>query len=95
MDCLFMSDDLTRLHEIDRLIASGRERLVQQKRRIAELQSKGYNAAGSMALLREEVHYLHLMTAQRRFIARTLGVQDGLKTNGLRDRWGVARVDRS
>jgi hypothetical protein len=73
-DCV--SAELDRLHELDRQIADRRELVIQQKRLIADLQKEGRNAIGSMGLLRELEHSLHVMSDHRKVIARRLKRQD-------------------
>jgi hypothetical protein len=73
-DCV--SAELDRLHELDRQIADRRELVIQQKRLIADLQKGGRNAIGSMGLLRELEHLLHVMSDHRKVIARRLKRQD-------------------
>jgi hypothetical protein len=74
-----MPDEQKRLREVDRQIAAGHERIIQQKRCIADLQRDGHSAAASMARLRELEHSLHLISAQRRVIASRLKRRDFLK----------------
>jgi hypothetical protein len=75
-----MSDELRRLREVDRLIAESRERIMQQKRCITDLQRDGHSAAASMDLLRKLEDSLHLISAQRKVIAGRLERRDFLET---------------
>ena len=73
-----MSDEPRRLREVDRLIAESRERIMQQKRCITDLQRDGHSAR--MDLLRKQEDSLHLISAQRKVIASRLKRRDFLET---------------
>jgi tRNA A37 N6-isopentenylltransferase MiaA len=64
--------ELSCLQEIERKIDEGRDRARKLKQQIADLQSRGRNAVGSMGYLRELQHSLHLMAAHRDEVARRL-----------------------
>jgi hypothetical protein len=64
--------DKRKLKEIDRHIAEWRTLIATQKKRIADLQSGGHNAAGSITLLRELENSLGSMRHERGTIARRI-----------------------
>ena len=64
--------ELSCLQEIEQKIAEGRNRAMKLKQQIADLQSRGRSAIGSMGYLRELQHSLHLMAAHRDEVARQL-----------------------
>jgi hypothetical protein len=64
--------DKRKLEEIDRHIAEWRTLVVTQKKRIADLQRAGHNAAGSITLLRELETSLGSMRHERGTIARRI-----------------------
>lgn len=64
--------DEQHLQEADRQIAEARQRIIQQKRQIADLQRNGLNAVGSMGLLHELNVSLRILTEHRAIIARRL-----------------------
>ena len=67
-----MPDEANQLQEADRQIAEARQRIIEQKRCIADLQRDGRNAVGSMELLRELNMSLRIITEHRAIIARRL-----------------------
>ena len=75
--------DKRKLEEIDRHIAEWRTLIVTQKKRIADLQRGGHNAAGSITLLRELETSLRSMLHERGAIARRI------ERLGLRNPQGV------
>ena len=66
------SDEWKSLEEADRQIVERRALITVQKRRIADLQRDGHNAAGSIALLRELEASLRSMIKDRDVNARRL-----------------------
>ena len=64
--------DKRKLEEIERHIAEWRTLIATQKKRIADLQRGGHNAAGSITLLRELEASLGSMRHERGAIARRI-----------------------
>ena len=58
---MLASDEHQLLHEADRHITEWQRLIGKQKRRVADLQRDGHNAAGSIMLLRELEASLHSM----------------------------------
>jgi hypothetical protein len=67
-----MLDLQIRLQEADRRVTEWRTLIATQKRRIAELQSAGHSATGSIILLRELEGSLSSMRSDRDAIARKI-----------------------
>jgi hypothetical protein len=61
-----------KLAEIERHIADWRKLIASQKKRMADLQGGGHNAAGSITLLRELETSMRSMIDERRAIARRI-----------------------
>jgi hypothetical protein len=69
---LQMFDERSTLRDAEQSIADARERVILQRRRIADLQRSGYSAVGCISLLRELETTLRLMNVRRDVIARRL-----------------------
>jgi hypothetical protein len=67
-----MLDAQKRLQEADRRITEWQTLMGRQKRRIAEMQKGGYNAAGSITFLREMEVSLNSMRDERMVIERRI-----------------------
>ncbi len=62
-----------KLEELERSLAEWRRLLSGQKKRIAELQSGGHSAAGSIILLREMENSVRSLARERAEVKRRVG----------------------
>ena len=94
--------DKRKLEEIERHIAEWRTLIAMQKKRIADLQRGGHNAAGSITLLRELEASLGSMRHERGAIARRIErlglrhlqgvhIEPGAVWASTRDGYGLAQ----